>query len=651
MRSAAVTAYVVAILAIAIIAGCVGQGGKSAEESRGGGVPAIAQGGVFLNESITPTESQLKTKTLACVASASNRRISAIAISSDGNYFASSVGAYDASLRTPTTLYNKTEKLWTYTPPEDANRGNPVKIAISDNAKYTVIGYDSMYKNKVFEVINASGSLIWTLSFNEDLAALISITPNGKYILFKGTEGEYVVYSTDGHIKKWAKTGLPNLRHLDNEYLLWDNSGAFDSEGNPTNYKGRIEKISLETGEVLASAKFITSKGVPFRGPGEISGTDYSTVSEGKIYVPVIDVLSIPNEDSIYVNEYLYNKTEVEVHQEENSPWTTESAYETSALPKELLIRYKLTENGLEKVWEKDIPDDIRQFSGFVPSVNGEHTAFAAINEDYESLLSLIDKEGPTLWTISSSTSPEIRGVMSVSNDGSILTTIMYQETDYSIVQDKPSVISADGKTIGEIADTMYEDMAALSPDGSYAIAVTGDIPCSGGAEGTSLLFFGTPGNEEMVENMKVAGGSDCGTGVLSGSSKTSPELDCFIEASKSCDIASLTLSMTLFTVTDTKYYEIRGLDETGNCKFYLRQVSYSIASPPGANQDVINQMNAQYDTLKGKDGICSYKTADLTKMLEDWRSGTFSFSSSSGSSSPSNCQGSYFDTINSWSK
>jgi hypothetical protein len=133
--------------------------------------------------------------------------------------------------------------------------------------------------------------------------------------------------------------------------------------------------------------------------------------------------------------------------------------------------------------------------------------------------------------------------------------------------------------------------------------------------------------------------GPDCGTSVLSGASSTSPAWDCFVAASTNCDNANVTLTMTVGPQTSTSYLEIRGLDAAGKCILYDRHVSDSIAFPAETSQDVIDSMNAAFAQLKGKDGTCTFETADLTAMLQRWGSGSFS----TGDLTTDNCQGSLF--------
>ncbi len=77
-------------------------------------------------------------------------------------------------------------------------------------------------------------------------------------------------------------------------------------------------------------------------------------------------------------------------------------------------------------------------------------------------------------------------------------------------------------------------------------------------------------------------------------------DLDCFIEASKTCSLSNVTHSYSFLGTPLSSYYEIKGLDE-GNCKFFFETA--------------------------GTKRTCWLTTPVLTAMLTRWKMGSFSTS------------------------
>jgi len=138
----------------------------------------------------------------------------------------------------------------------------------------------------------------------------------------------------------------------------------------------------------------------------------------------------------------------------------------------------------------------------------------------------------------------------------------------------------------------------------------------------------------------------------------------CFIQASTDCKPSKLTSIDTFnilgVTQKTTSYMEIRGL-ENSQCLFYIRTQDISLTFPSGTSQETIDQQNKIYSALVGRDGVCKFKTSDLTAMLTRWSEGTFDGVNLSCSLTPNGsdcdqvsgdgdfsvaqCQGSYFET------
>ena len=138
----------------------------------------------------------------------------------------------------------------------------------------------------------------------------------------------------------------------------------------------------------------------------------------------------------------------------------------------------------------------------------------------------------------------------------------------------------------------------------------------------------------------------------------------CFIQASADCKPSKLTSIDTFnilgVTQKTTSYMEIRGL-ENSLCLFYIRTQDISLTFPSGTSQETIDQQNKIYSALVGRDGVCKFKTPDLTAMLTRWSGGTFDginlscsltpngsdceSVSGDGDFSVAQCQGSYFET------
>jgi len=155
---------------------------------------------------------------------------------------------------------------------------------------------------------------------------------------------------------------------------------------------------------------------------------------------------------------------------------------------------------------------------------------------------------------------------------------------------------------------------------------------------------------EEIEETDKVASPIDCGKAVLMDiENKKNVEAflrdsDCIIEASKTCDLAIITITLNynylkMVDVTATAFSEIRGLEEN-KCLFYMRVDKIDLWFSPLVPKKTVNEAETSADQLRGADGVCRFETADLTALLYKWREGNFS----PEDFDTADCKGSLFD-------
>lgn len=335
MKSADVTAYVIAILAIAVIAGCVGQSGESAGGSRGGGIGSLSndKGPVTLNESIMPTTYDLQPKWSECMLAHGDNLV----FSPDGTYFLESV--WDVIATPQVVLYDENGKVWEYQP--DASHSidqflvSISKISTSNSAKFTVVEYI----DNTLDLLDSSGALLWSKSI-VGAYDLVGITPDAKYILLEGQPGldenrewhyGYKVLDINGN-EMWSRDTMSDvLLYWDSDYILLASASS-----------NNVDKLSTANGEVLLTAKYPFSVEVGF---------DEMEVAKG--------------EDAIYGTNV-----------ENGNP---------------LLHRYKLTTNGFVEVWHKEVQDCY--FSYLLTSQDGKYLTARGC------YLSLINNGGTTLWT------------------------------------------------------------------------------------------------------------------------------------------------------------------------------------------------------------------------------------------------------------
>ena len=149
--------------------------------------------------------------------------------------------------------------------------------------------------------------------------------------------------------------------------------------------------------------------------------------------------------------------------------------------------------------------------------------------------------------------------------------------------------------------------------------------------------------DEEVEKNDKIISPTDCGKAVLKDS-KNQKGFDCIIEASKTCDPAFITISLSynylkMVDVTAAAFSEIRGPEED-KCIFYMRldeiDLRFSLLVP----KKKVDEGETLADQLRGTEGICRFETADLTALLYKWREGNFS----SEDFDVGECEGEYFD-------
>jgi len=120
---------------------------------------------------------------------------------------------------------------------------------------------------------------------------------------------------------------------------------------------------------------------------------------------------------------------------------------------------------------------------------------------------------------------------------------------------------------------------------------------------------------EELKENNEI----DCGE-----------NFDCFVNASKNCNLAKLrhSLTLNLFGVeqTTSKTYKILGI-ESDKCILFLNTDSIDLKFSEDAeiSEEAINEQKEMYDALEDREGTCKFETGDLTNMLKRWKQGNFS--------------------------
>ncbi len=141
---------------------------------------------------------------------------------------------------------------------------------------------------------------------------------------------------------------------------------------------------------------------------------------------------------------------------------------------------------------------------------------------------------------------------------------------------------------------------------------------------------------------IQVNGAIDCGTEAIDESSAPkSPlvKLECFINATKNCDLAKLTINGSLDlggVTTSTVYYETKGM-QNGKCELYTKQGQITHVFPANVPPDQQKQVLDAMTKSVGMDGTCLFaKTSDLTTMFTNWEKGNFSTGTISCKLSPS---------------
>lgn len=141
----------------------------------------------------------------------------------------------------------------------------------------------------------------------------------------------------------------------------------------------------------------------------------------------------------------------------------------------------------------------------------------------------------------------------------------------------------------------------------------------------------------------KKIGPKDCGT-----------DFACFVSATQNCGQAKVlfTNSIDLFGIIlkGTAFYEVKGLDESNKCVFYLQSKKADYEFPSGMSQEIIDQMKTTAKKTEGQYGTCLFKnSSDLTNLLNKWNAGSFSVSTdpTEGDFKDAKCSGPMFDTSN----
>jgi hypothetical protein len=120
-------------------------------------------------------------------------------------------------------------------------------------------------------------------------------------------------------------------------------------------------------------------------------------------------------------------------------------------------------------------------------------------------------------------------------------------------------------------------------------------------------------------------------------------DLDCFIEASKDCELSSVnyTVVIPFFEVnqTTTSSLEVKGM-ESNKCIFYIKTEKIELDYPSSVSQETVDEQKAMYKNLEGRDGTCKFDTKDLTDMLTRWNEGKYSTKDWDGA----DCTGDYFN-------
>ena len=147
----------------------------------------------------------------------------------------------------------------------------------------------------------------------------------------------------------------------------------------------------------------------------------------------------------------------------------------------------------------------------------------------------------------------------------------------------------------------------------------------------------------------QASGPIDCGV-----------DMDCFIRASSTCQVANVTRNLTVdsfgMLMSATTYMEIRNAPEAGKCMLYSLSMDSSAkfsdstvvaALAKGISMDEIRKQEAestkQARAAIGLSGTCKYGAAELSALLNKWKAGQFSSSDYSGA----DCSGKMFEGTN----
>jgi hypothetical protein len=138
------------------------------------------------------------------------------------------------------------------------------------------------------------------------------------------------------------------------------------------------------------------------------------------------------------------------------------------------------------------------------------------------------------------------------------------------------------------------------------------------------------------------------------------PNLECFINAAKKCQMAKLMLNTEGFvngvtTDTTVSYYITK---QVNSCVLHLYQGKSTVIFPTDIPMGSINKMEESLKTFDNKEGVCSYNNnQDLAAVFENVNQGNFSVDvevplvggqlKQSTMYGNGDCRGSYFDALN----
>jgi hypothetical protein len=148
-------------------------------------------------------------------------------------------------------------------------------------------------------------------------------------------------------------------------------------------------------------------------------------------------------------------------------------------------------------------------------------------------------------------------------------------------------------------------------------------------------------GNSQEVTQLKDERAADVTTSDIKDCEN---DMDCLIEASKTCDPAQMRL-VTYFRFmgvnqTTTNYFEIKG-EESGKCVFYNQIEKIQLDYPEEMPEDSLRSSKSAVSSLEGKDQTCYFDKDRLTTVLQNWKQGKYS----SKDWMDANCTGSMYET------